>query len=437
MGRRVANRTRRGSQAKTMTMGKNESSSSKYKRPRFATATNTTLAIPDELLELILLGLESSLDLIHAGSVCKRWRSIVADASFLRRFRSAHEPAIAGKFFNNDGRRQAKLLPFFVPSPATTGDSRHFALEFLPHSDVKSMVWNIVDSRGSLLLMEHYNKRGQASDSDNFKDVIVCEPLTRRFVKISPPCTFKGEHDDLHISICHIYLADGDGEGGGIGLTNFRVLCLIHTYDSRDSESYNHVGVLRSDGSHSRSTIHWESMFTIGAPATEASVYCYTGGRELIAIDRRSTDISTLLLPDIDDWETHFGDVYATGGHADGDDRVVFPTDKGTIKVYVRTGGGCELKLDKIVKLSEVTRDLPYWEELFQNFRRGRANICFGLGRTPLVVVSRQYKRLWKFCLDVETLELQDVSGCSFEMEYPCEFPWPPVLRACTDAEVP
>lgn len=51
-----------------------------------------------DLLNLILLRLDSSLWIIRAASVCKLWRGIIAGGDFLRLSGDLHPPAIAGHY---------------------------------------------------------------------------------------------------------------------------------------------------------------------------------------------------------------------------------------------------------------------------------------------------------------------------------------------------
>ncbi|CAL4888536.1 unnamed protein product [Urochloa decumbens] len=140
--------------------------------------------VPLDLLKLILLRLDSSLWLIYAASVCKLWRGVIAgandgDGDFLRIFRSLHPPAIAGYY--NLG------------------------------SDATATRWKVADSHGGLVLLLEPPNRSR------YPDLIVCDPLTRRSQGINHP---RGRYAD------RVYLLDGDG--GGISMSNFRVLYMFY-----------------------------------------------------------------------------------------------------------------------------------------------------------------------------------------------------------------
>ncbi|CAN6195572.1 unnamed protein product [Urochloa humidicola] len=76
-------------------------------------------AIHDDMLELILLHLDSQVSLLRAASTGKRWRRIMAADIFLRLFGSLHMlPIIAGYY-------QSKYPDI---------NSGNFSLDFLPEN---------------------------------------------------------------------------------------------------------------------------------------------------------------------------------------------------------------------------------------------------------------------------------------------------------------
>lgn len=132
-------------------------------------------AIPDDVLQRVLLRLESPICLLRAASTCKQWRRMVTDAGFLRRLCALHKPPVAGCYYN----RNLFFRPRFEPSPlAAAVDGSYFSLDFLPSNNVS--YWRIRDSRGSLLLVDRHDSK------DGSVDMIVCEPLTWRY-QIIPP----------------------------------------------------------------------------------------------------------------------------------------------------------------------------------------------------------------------------------------------------------
>lgn len=101
--------------------------------------------VPDDLLRLILLRLDSSVWIPRAASTCKRWCGMIAaDDGFLRLFRALHPPAIAG---HNHLCAETKG---FIPSSLNDG-SRFSSLDFLPGFGVKDKTWWVADCYGGLV----------------------------------------------------------------------------------------------------------------------------------------------------------------------------------------------------------------------------------------------------------------------------------------------
>ncbi|TVU49449.1 hypothetical protein EJB05_00762, partial [Eragrostis curvula] len=96
----------------------------------------------DDMVDLILERIGSHVSLIRAASTCKRWRRVIANAAFLRRYRSLHAATVAGAYYNHTPMQG----PVFVPSPSIPIDGRRHSLGFLPHHG-KNKSWAVVDSR--------------------------------------------------------------------------------------------------------------------------------------------------------------------------------------------------------------------------------------------------------------------------------------------------
>jgi hypothetical protein len=98
--------------------------------------------------------------------------------------------------------------PVFVPSSLLGIPSDRFSLDSFPAYDL------LDDSRGSLLLFSMRNSR--------CRDLIVCEPLTRRYQGILWPSVYLG----TSLGVFHCLL-DGAGSDVGrprVGMSNFRIL---------------------------------------------------------------------------------------------------------------------------------------------------------------------------------------------------------------------
>ena len=191
------------------------------------TASTTVHDFPDDVLELVLLRLGSSVSLVRAASACKRWCRVAADAGFLARFRLLRVPLILGLYHNGGCR------PVFLPSP-TLGipvSQQSFSLDFLPEVDG---TWETVDSRdGLLLLRNRYRTPSRSRRSD--PDLAVCEPKTRRCRAIILPDRLSGR------KCLGVFLLRGGatGRAGGdlcTSMSNFRVMVVLlreHMLDRR------------------------------------------------------------------------------------------------------------------------------------------------------------------------------------------------------------
>ncbi|KAL6592361.1 hypothetical protein ACP70R_049414 [Stipagrostis hirtigluma subsp. patula] len=218
--------------------------------------------LTDDLLDLVLLRLDSSLCLVRAASACKRWRRVVADAdgAFLRRFKSLHRapPAIGHYYTDNpdppkkDGsyyyatmRMLPAVDPVFLPSSSLAaggpvGRQRRLSLDFVPGAGGPR---ELVDSRGSLLLLlRHKDGNAQVHREYYYPDIVICEPLTRRYRGIVIPREYHYNYRWLGA-----FLLDGDddpedGSGlrGAIGMDNFKVLLALYKPDENRYGQYTH-----------------------------------------------------------------------------------------------------------------------------------------------------------------------------------------------------
>lgn len=174
--------------------------------------------VPDDLLKLILLRLDSPLWLIRAASTCKRWRSAIAGAdegaAFLRLARSLHPPAVVGHYHDQPSLKDTTIT--FVPSslPMPINGNR-FSLDFLPFGKkMTSSHWEVYDCHGGLVLIGIWNRL-------RLSGLIVCDPLTRRYRGIQCP----PDHTD-EIGGEFAYLLNGEDDS--VSISNFRLLGKFH-----------------------------------------------------------------------------------------------------------------------------------------------------------------------------------------------------------------
>ncbi|CAL4906067.1 unnamed protein product [Urochloa decumbens] len=146
--------------------------------------------LPDEILEEIFLRLDAAADLARASAACTSFLRVVSARRFLRRFRSLHP---------------APLLGFLGRMGRSIGDDRFFPAE-PPH---------------------------RSASAARALDVVVCDPLHRRYVMI-PPIP-----DDLapasvpqyHMKALMPFLApagkDGDGKEKDEEGSSFRIVSTL------------------------------------------------------------------------------------------------------------------------------------------------------------------------------------------------------------------
>ncbi|KAK3136989.1 hypothetical protein QOZ80_5BG0446170 [Eleusine coracana subsp. coracana] len=139
--------------------------------------------LPDEVLEDIFLLLEDAADLARASAACTCFRRVVSGCRFLRRYRSLHPPPILGILdFSSRyrGFHPAQSPRRSAPAAGAFAEAADFNLSFLPKDP--SRCWHVRDLRdGRFLLSQHTRITMFLS-----KDLIVCDPLHRRYVQIPP-----------------------------------------------------------------------------------------------------------------------------------------------------------------------------------------------------------------------------------------------------------
>ncbi|CAN6204165.1 unnamed protein product [Urochloa humidicola] len=365
-------------------------------------------AIPVELLELILLFIASPVFLLRAALACKQWRRIIADADFLRRFRYLHRPQVAGHYYGN--------TKSFYPSSPSIVDGRYFSLDFLPGYYLSQVDWTLKDSRGSLLLFDIYD------NNDGSHDMVICEPVTKRFLKIPPsPVLPRYRYNSA-------FLLDGDN---GVSLSSFKVLRLVRRFYTNRI----HACIFAWGESWQETRMESSSMVLIGLAMS--SMYWYAGDRKVVTLDQRSAEFSSFMLPDIEDWDGHINKhrLAITAGH-DGRVRIVVGVTGGDMKVFARLpvpGGSYKLVLKKRIPLFMAIHSLRWREPWYfnplpiSNHTTGAVLIVatraslFPPQTTPLM-----------FRLDIETMAVERMPDPNLGTAYPCELPWPPVFRACT-----
>ncbi|KAG2621703.1 hypothetical protein PVAP13_3NG321900 [Panicum virgatum] len=357
--------------------------------------------IDDDVLRLILERIDSPVYLVRAASTCKRWHGLIADAGFLRRYRSAHAPSLVAGYYSN-------------------------GIYYETDSEAEP------PCRGTLLLM--YRMGSHQSFDGVFPDCVVCEPATRRYRRIPRPPN----------------LVDGEASMAGprIGMSSFRVLYMFENGLGLDSWSAG-TAMFTAGSSEPPSWGSWTPRLAIGSPddainqdladmrdlgCAGGSQYFYVRGHrnQLVALDRSSGEFSVAVFPppsenqggsddfdvDLIMWRAFF---HATDGR-DGEPRI-FTVIGETMKVYAKLDGG-EWALEKRLSLREATRGLP-----------GPLGVVTrGPGYVTLSPGTRETTRVWLISVDLETMQVALAEAAAADMGevmYRCEIvPWLPVLNS-------
>ncbi|CAN6204169.1 unnamed protein product [Urochloa humidicola] len=398
--------------------------------------------LPDHLLELIFLRLDSCAGVVRAASACRRWCRVLAGAGFASRFGSLRggrggAPLLAGHYHTVDtffdrSAAASRAMPVFLPSPGMAGvDPGHFSLDFLPDSTS----WELADSRGGLLLL--FKKNTAQASWTGYRylpdQLVVCEPSTRRHQGIlSPPY--------LQLGKCiGLFLLDGDGDttgssgGGGrrIGMSSFRILAVLHEFRPWADGGWRVLpeSAAAFDGDTAVVPDHVEQISFAGRVG--GSAYWAIGQEHgaMLVLDVATAAFSVVTLPEhlLRPHDRYNFRVVGGGGAL----RVVRLLEN-ELKIFAqRRSGGDEWVIDNLVRLPEATRGLPGHEDRF--FQENEAII---VSAEDMHVLVTPQEKTWLFSVDLDTMEVERAqernkySGTAF----PYELPWPPaVLMCCTE----
>uniref|UniRef100_A0A0E0LZU1 F-box domain-containing protein n=1 Tax=Oryza punctata TaxID=4537 RepID=A0A0E0LZU1_ORYPU len=417
-----------------------------------ASAPTTVDDIPDHLLVVILLRLDSSVSLIRAAAACTRWRRVVADAGFLRSFRSLRGTRhVAGLYHTVDPCFGAPPAGgssvVFVPSSTVIGlDSRFFSLNFLPdYDDNNSWSWELVDSRGGLLLFSKKRKSTRRwvttmaeAGAHCFPDLVVCEPLTRRYQGIVSPVYFR-RHQCLGVFLLDGGAADADETGGFIGMSNFRVVAALHDHTWQHDRAVPLACVFTSGSDGGWCVLQSATDAAAAVDLPERFDYINFAGRAgrcvywgiddedgaMLVLDETTMRFSIDMFPETirasyDKWTFR-----VIGGGDDGALRVVRVMSN-DLKVFAQIAGSGEWVVERLVRLPEATRELPGRRETF--FRQEAKIVA---ANAAYVLLTPQEKKKWLFSVELETgkVEHRHERNRYAGAAYSYELPWPPEGR--------
>ncbi|CAD6266901.1 unnamed protein product [Miscanthus lutarioriparius] len=359
--------------------------------------------VPDDMLRLILLLLQSPLCLVRAAYTCRRWRGIVAadGGAVLRLARSLHPPFVVGHYHHR-GSSPIMFVPSSLPAPI---DCRRFSLDFLP---LGASSWDVIDCHGGLVLLL---ERGCP-----LPKLLVCNPLTRRHrgMRYKPPTEHAG------CAVADAFLLDND-DGGNISMLNFTVV-----YRLKNSGPGACVFATSSGG-------HGVRFVCASANDLDADCRGQVAGRvdgclylglttgSMIVLDKATLNFSQVDLPSrVDpskkDYHASFRIVHGVCPDSSSPPmaRIVHANGE-EIEVFRWVHGTAEWVLEhSIPRLSEVARGLPsYLAE--RPFHWAVKVIADGVGFAVLSVLDFS-KRKWLFTVDVDTMEVQFIPESTYHL---------------------
>uniref|UniRef100_A0A0E0NVW9 F-box domain-containing protein n=1 Tax=Oryza rufipogon TaxID=4529 RepID=A0A0E0NVW9_ORYRU len=382
----------------------------------------------DDLLELILLRLDSSTTLARAASVCKRWRRVIACDAFLRRVRPLHPPTIAGHYCT--GRRTSfncEGPAAFVPSPSLSARGRSlFSPEFIP-SDMR-----VIDSCGGLLLLGW---------RDTFQRLAVCEPAARLRRRLHPAAVPEVASSRL----LGAHLLPGDDGAAATGATNFKV---VYTFQRRrDDDDACHSGVLmvtsvNGDSSGWSSTTLDERLDHrnfVGRAG--GSLYWLTGDGAVHVLDGGTSEMTTHAFPDTEMWDCflrremdpgrrtyHDTGVRVVDGGGGGGAATMVCVAGHSLEVLAKPhDGGGEWAPVKSVRLPQATRHLRL------EFNSRPVIIVAAAAGFVVFKPHGDSKLLFRVDLETEQVVQLEPGVHGAAPQFTCELPWPPPLHACVD----
>ncbi|CAM0947904.1 unnamed protein product [Alopecurus aequalis] len=142
--------------------------------------------VPDDLLLDIFLRIPDPADLVRVSAACVSFRGLVADRSFLRKYRKIHAPPLLG-FLDRDQTFHPAVQPHpSAPAASAVALAVDFSFSFLPAPTARR--WVIQDIRdGRVLLAGKDSFYQQLINSiASSIELVVCDPLHRRYLVLPP-----------------------------------------------------------------------------------------------------------------------------------------------------------------------------------------------------------------------------------------------------------
>jgi hypothetical protein len=411
--------------------------------------------IPDRLLKLIFRRLDSHVAYVRAAAVCTRWRSIVSTRGIFNLSYHTHDfSTTIGHYHvvdpsSSPGRRrwssreqQPSCRVVFVPA-APSIDARHFALDFLPSCPAgrgRRQRWEVVDGCGSLLLVANQPRRGM------FPDLVACEPISRRYVRIQPA------EDMKHRRCLGVFL---DGYRSVTSLCNFSLTCVLSEPSAGIADGVSTV-TARVYRHQPPGWSRWKYGWSMPRLATSGSVHLrgvesarYAGRSKgfifwdiqddgtAVAAREGSCVLSSFRLPDHvrgASLSHHQSTTFRfVDDGAENDDLVRVVSLVGEdLRVFLKrdhndSGAGIDWVPVRSLNLREATRGLPRFKECF--FSQTAKVVTAGKG----YIVLTPAEETWPFSIELGTMEAEreHIRNRLAGEVYPYRLHLRPRVRAC------
>ncbi|CAL4903737.1 unnamed protein product [Urochloa decumbens] len=181
-------------------------------------------SLPSHLIEEILERVATPRDLVRASAVCATFRRLVADASFLCRYRSLHPPLLLGFIDKPYGFTAVEAPHPNAPTAGALARAADFSFERLGG---RGSGWYHCDARDGRVLLMCY---GPTAGLLLLPEFAVLDPLTRGHTLLPPipnrlvvPSVRIPPWDQLISCFDAFFVPSGDYEQ-----TQFRVICWAH-----------------------------------------------------------------------------------------------------------------------------------------------------------------------------------------------------------------
>ncbi|XBI13195.1 hypothetical protein VPH35_139957 [Triticum aestivum] len=399
--------------------------------------TDERLAV---LLEEIFLRLPTPADHVRASVALHQVdsvRQLLADRSFLRRFRKTHSPSFIG-FVDYHGFRPALPPHTSAPIADAVGHAADFSFSFLPRPNRCSFTgdpgcWNVRDIRDGRVLLDRGPKREKGSVV--FPELAVCDPLHRRY-RLLPPipndlAVLVRDSLDLFYSPkrrCGVVLVPAIQEGEGEvepedDETSFRVVWMAQCRTKPMAFVYSSTSGqwqgIASEG--------WSNLLGCATPVSLESrlfqrcanaygcLYWPMFGPEsglenyprevMLVLDTMRMEFSVADLPAGRRWRGGgFGIVEAGEGRLG----LITHSNDGTLQYIVRQNTDMnEWQIEKIIPLAEGDHTIIRVTERYLLVLRSDVRIdCMTFQ------VERLYEKSECFSLDVKTFKLERKQNC-------------------------